>query len=67
MNDDRAQAWYHYPIMWLVVGGPVGAVIAGIITFALILAHPDPVIDTMHPAAQVLQGGTTNPMAPPAD
>jgi membrane protein required for beta-lactamase induction len=67
MNDNRAQPWYRYPIMWLVVGGPVGAVIAGVITFALILAHPDPVIDTMHPAAQVLQGGTANPMAPPAD
>lgn len=36
--------WYRYPIMWLVVGLPISAVIAGIVTYALILEHPDPVV-----------------------
>ena len=68
MNADRtATAWYHHPMMWLVIAPPVGAVIAGIITFVLILKHPDPVIQIPHPTAPVFHGISSNSVVPPAE
>lgn len=68
MNADRtAKAWYRYPMMWLVIAPPVGSVIAGIITFILILKHPDPVLPTPHAVVYVLHGNTSNSVVPPAD
>lgn len=68
MNSDRtAKAWYRYPMMWLVIAPPVGSVIAGIITFILILEHPDPVLPTPHAVVSVLRGNTSNSVVPPAD
>jgi len=66
-EDQSAKAWYRYPIMWLVIAPPVGSVIAGIITFVLILEHPDPVIKTAPATVTVLHGGTANSVVPPAD
>jgi hypothetical protein len=67
MNADRtAKAWYRYPMMWLVIAPPVGSVIAGIITFILILKHPDPVLPTPH-AVVAVRGNTSNSVVPPAD
>ena len=66
-SDQSPKAWYRYPIMWLVIAPPVGSVIAGIITFVLILAHPDPVIRTAPATVAVLRGGTANSVVPPAE
>ncbi len=38
------QRWWHEPMMWLVVGGPVAVVLASFTTLALALLHPDPVV-----------------------
>jgi hypothetical protein len=62
-----AKPWYRHPMMWLVIAPPLGAVIAGIITMALILEHPDPVVSTPHPMLPVLHGSTANSVVPPAD
>lgn len=59
--------WYRYPFMWLVIAPPVGSLIAGAITFALILTHPDPVIQVPHAATPVLHGSTANSVVPPAE
>jgi len=68
MNVERkSKPWYCYPMMWLVIAPPVGSVIAGIITFILILMHPDPVLQTPHPGAPVLHVGAQNSVVPPAD
>lgn len=68
MNADRtAKAWYRYPMMWLVIGPPVGAVIAGAITFLLILRHPDPAIATPRAPVPVIHGMTANSVVPPAE
>jgi hypothetical protein len=53
--------------MWLVIGPPVGSLIAGAITFALILMHPDPVIQVPHAATPILHGSTANSVVPPAE
>ena len=66
-SDQSTKAWYRYPMMWLVIAPPVGSVIAGIITFVLILEHPDPVIKTAPATVAVLHGGTANSVVPPAD
>ena len=66
-NDRSATAWYRYPMMWLVIAPPVGSVIAGIITFVLILQHPDPVIRTAPATAAILHGSTANSVVPPAE
>ncbi len=63
----HAAEWYRHPIMWLVVAPPLGSVIAGIITFVLILEHPDPVIQTPNAAVPVLHGSTGNSVVPPAE
>jgi hypothetical protein len=68
MKTDRSpKAWYRYPIMWLVIAPPLGSVVAGIITFVLILEHPDPVIKTAPATVAVLHGGTANSVVPPAE
>ena len=66
-TEPNPTAWYRYPIMWLVIGPPVAAVIAGIITFVLILEHPDPVINVPHAMVPVLHGSTANSVVPPAE
>jgi hypothetical protein len=66
-NDQTPKAWYRYPIMWLVIAPPLGSVIAGIITFVLILEHPDPVIKTAPATVAVLHGSTANSVIPPAE
>ena len=68
MNCDQSpKAWYRHPIMWLVIAPPLGSVIAGIITFVLILEHPDPVINVPHAMVPVLHGSTANSVVPPAE
>jgi hypothetical protein len=54
-------------MMWLVIAPPLGSVIAGIITFVLILEHPDPVIKTAPATVAVLHGSTANSVVPPAE
>jgi hypothetical protein len=68
MKQDRtAEAWYRYPIMWLVVAPPIGAVLAGIVTFALILEHPDPVLETPQTAVTAPHAGKANSLVPPTE
>jgi hypothetical protein len=66
-SDQSPKAWYRYPIMWLVIAPPLGSVIAGIITFVLIVKHPDPVLKTAPASVAVLHGGTANSVVPPAE
>ena len=66
-SNESPKAWYRYPIMWLVIAPPLGSVIAGIITFALILEHPDPVIKTAPASMAVLHGSTANSVVPPTE
>lgn len=65
--EKSATPWYRHPIMWLVIAPPVGAVIAGIITFVLILKHPDPVISTQRPSPAALHGASANSVMPPTE
>jgi hypothetical protein len=66
-SEHAPKAWYRYAIMWLVIAPPLGSVIAGIVTFVLILRHPDPVIKTAPATVAVLHGSTANSVVPPAE
>ena len=44
-SPESTQAWWRFPMMWLVVGGPVVVVIASMLTLTLALRYPDPVLD----------------------
>ena len=39
-----AQPWWRYPMVWMVIAGPLMVVIAGFITMALAMSSPDPVV-----------------------
>ncbi|MBI3156717.1 MAG: nitrogen fixation protein FixH [Burkholderiales bacterium] len=38
--------WWRHRIMWLVVGGPLAVVVAGIVTAVIAVRGADPVLDT---------------------
>jgi uncharacterized protein len=41
----QGKAWYHEPMMWMVLGGPLVVVIASVITYVLAARQPDPVLE----------------------
>lgn len=43
---ERAAPWWKFPIVWLVVSGPLLVVIAGLSTVYIAYTHVDPVLDT---------------------
>jgi uncharacterized protein len=47
--------WWREPMMWLVVGGPLAVVIAGIVTAAIAISAPDPVLKPDATAATELR------------
>jgi uncharacterized protein len=38
--------WWRYPMVWLVIGGPLSVVVAGIATAVIAYQNVDPVLDT---------------------
>lgn len=44
-SNNTPVAWWRVPHMWLVVGGPLVVVFAGIATMVIAVRHPDPVLD----------------------
>ena len=45
MNDrPLTRPWWREPMLWLVIGGPVTVVIAGVATLVIAVQVPDPVI-----------------------
>ena len=63
----RDGPWYRYPMVWLVITPPVGAVIAGIITMVLILQAPERDVRIPHPTAAIIHGNAHSSVMPPVD
>ena len=40
-----ATPWWREPYVWLVVGGPLAVVVAGIYTAYIAMSNPDPLVD----------------------
>ncbi len=47
--------WWRYPMVWLVLGGPLAVVLASFVTLYLAITRPDPVLATSSEPAQALQ------------
>ena len=45
-HPQAGMAWWRHPMMWLVVGGPLAVVVAGIVTAVIAVRGADPVLDT---------------------
>ncbi len=43
---DRNRPWWRYPIVWMVIAGPVVVVVASLITAGVAIRNVDPVLDT---------------------
>lgn len=67
---DSYRAWWREPMMWLVVGGPLTVVVAGVVTAVIAVRGADPVLDTRagQPAVQGRNHAATPalPVAPAA-
>lgn len=48
---EKGRRWWHYPIVWMVFGGPATVVVAAISTAVIAYTHVDPVLDVSKPAA----------------
>ena len=48
MNSHRFEGpvapWWRHGMVWLVIGGPLVAVVASFATLFIVLRHPDPVL-----------------------
>ncbi|MCA0176025.1 MAG: nitrogen fixation protein FixH [Proteobacteria bacterium] len=68
------QPWYRYPIVWMVVGGPLVVVVASLVTAFIAIRGADPVLtredsaaaavgrdgmDTLSPAVQARNHAAT--------
>ena len=56
---DQKRPWWRYPIVWLVIGGPLLVVVASLITAGIAIRNVDPVLDTS-------AGEVTSPNEAPA-
>lgn len=44
VTPTTSRAWWREPMMWLVVGGPLAVIVAGIATITMAVRHPDPLV-----------------------
>ena len=49
--------WWKFPIVWLVVGGPLIVVVASLNMVAIAVRHVDPVLDTTQMAKEASKPG----------
>jgi len=59
-----AQPWYRVGVMWLVVGGPLAVVVAGIATAVIAITHPDPVLERTDDVADLRTETQPHSMTP---
>lgn len=43
---EQSKPWWRYPIVWMVIAGPLAVVVASFYTASLAIKHVDPVLDT---------------------
>jgi len=48
ISAHQGKPWWREAFVWLVIGGPLAVVVAGLVTAYIAVTHPDPVIDQSH-------------------
>lgn len=51
MPSSPPKPWWKFPIVWMVIAGPVLVVIAGVVTAVIAWRNVDPVLDVAPPSA----------------
>lgn len=68
MNDSQARPWWKEPYVWMVIGGPLAAVVACAVTAVYIFQGPDRLVPEDHfQQAQVIRQEiqqSSNPLQP---
>lgn len=70
-SDVAQRPWWRYPMVWLVVGGPLVVVIAAIVTAWVAIRGADPVVSVgtnaqaERPAVQARNQGAAAPASRP--
>ncbi|WP_241520331.1 MULTISPECIES: FixH family protein [unclassified Variovorax] len=44
MTAPKSGPWWQFPLLWMVIGGPVLVIVASFVTLWLALRTPDPVV-----------------------
>ncbi len=65
-RDPVSPPWWRLPIMWLVVGGPLAVVLAGVATIWLAFDGADPALKQTPQARDVARAGARERGAAPA-
>lgn len=43
-NEHPSQPWWKFGHVWMIIAGPVAVIIAGIVTTAIAMGTPDPLV-----------------------
>jgi hypothetical protein len=44
-TESQSKPWWKYPLVWLVIGGPLVVMVASIVTMVIAIRSPDPVVE----------------------
>ena len=44
-TEPKSKPWWKYPLVWMVIGGPLVVVVASIVTMVIAIRSPDPVVE----------------------
>lgn len=59
-----SRPWWKEPFVWLVIGGPLIVIVAGIFTAYIAMKDPDPVLNTKAQHQKLLQQTQSSSNAP---
>jgi hypothetical protein len=63
-NEAKPAAWWRYPMVWLVIGGPLAVVIASVTTAFIAARGADPVLGTEERGGISERASTPEAMTP---
>jgi hypothetical protein len=63
-NEAKPAAWWRYPMVWLVIGGPLAVVVASITTAFVAARGADPVLGTEERGGISERASTPESMTP---
>ena len=44
-TEPSSKPWWKYPLVWMIIGGPLVVVVASIVTMVIAVRSPDPVVE----------------------
>ena len=63
-DDAKPTAWWRYPMVWMVIGGPLAVVIASVTTAVIAARGADPVLGTEERGGISERASTPESMTP---